>query len=648
MIVTITSGGAGNYFQTPIVTFDAPNMNISATAVAELSNITTTAVTMYGTAVADGTLTTANTFDTSSGTGSADTININDDVTGWGELYSQGNASAWAGAASAPAPSGHGWIWDVTTLEGTEIPATTWIPSFQIERSTDDGTVAATLYVRIYKYNNGTYTNIVTCQSNPLTLTSTPQTVNSWINNTSSAISFDPGDKLYCDVIADITENTAASTPTYYTLIGTNTQYETLITNELDTSGTGSSATSALTPVTSQNYGEIYSQGTASSWASSATIPDPDGGGWIWNSTALEGLVVEGQTWNPQISLKRTGSTGSLDATIYVRFFKYDGSSYTPIVACQSSNLAFGTSPHFIDTWSNNVSADVAFATGDKLYVDVMADITHNGLLGDDSFDLVAGSPLTITFGSILEAQTINWIAAHQINFGFDYISSLALQGISAINIVSDAGEYNAASVVPAVNIVPVGQGAQVQDDGTGYFELVTQGSGQAGGVVIEDAVGTITLVGSTDVSILNKNIASVDSMTLIWNSQRMNLRNMAFTDFSASLRAWVLYQNIPLAYSVYADSIYIGPKANQPYTYEMDCIMYPDPLIDYLHVGQITDRTAVSAVKYYAAYLAKMGQQEVQEAGIFLELYQQQVGWGANKYTTRLSRMYTANENLE
>lgn len=650
MTVTIDTGAAGNYFQTPIVTFDAPGMNISATAVAQLSDISTTPVTLYGTAVADGTITTANTFATSTGTGSAATLNVEDDATGWGELYSQGNAAAWPALGAAPAPSDHGWIWDVSTLQGTELPATTWEPTFEIERSTNDGTVTAVLYVRIYKRaSDGSFINIVTCVSESLTLTSTPQTVDTWTGNTSTAISFDPGDMLYCDVVADITENSSASTPTLYELIGTDTEYETSITSELDVSGTGSAGESALAAVTAINYGEIYSQGTASAWASASSAPSPDGGGWIWDVTTLEGLTVNAQTWTPVITIKRTGSTGSLRCILYVRVYKFDGvTTYTLIVACESSELTITDIDSVVSSWTNNVSADVAFTTGDKLYVDVIAYITHNGLLGSDSFDLVSTNPMQIDFTSINEAQTINWVSTAQINFGFDYIASLALAGLSDINVTSDAGEYNAASQTPAVNIVPVGQGAQVQDDGTGFFELVTQGSGQGNGVVIEDAAGAITLVGTTDVSILNRLIASVDNCTLIWNSQRMALRNMAFSDFSALLRAWVPYTNIPVAFSVYADSIYIGPIPNQPYPYELDCVMYPEYLSDYLTIGQIANRACISAVKYYAAYLAKMSQDETEQAADFLQLYAKETAWACNIYTTRLVRPYNDNAQLD
>lgn len=66
------------------------------------------------------------------------------------------------------------------------------------------------------------------------------------------------------------------------------------------------------------------------------------------------------------------------------------------------------------------------------------------------------------------------------------------------------------------------------------------------------------------------------------------------------------------------------------------------------MKIGQITDQLAISCVKYYAAYLAKMQNQQYQEADALLALYNQSIRNAANKYTTHLSYPYRDNTNLD
>src|SRR5213080_1883437 len=106
-----------------------------------------TALTVYGTTTASTTLSTANTMFSASGgaTGGTNTCLVGT-ATGYGELYAQGNGSAWAAAGSIGAPSGHGLLWDVTTLEGQQIVAGNWTPTLRLALST--GTMTVDAYVR--------------------------------------------------------------------------------------------------------------------------------------------------------------------------------------------------------------------------------------------------------------------------------------------------------------------------------------------------------------------------------------------------------------------------------------------------------------------------------------------------------------------
>src|SRR6266446_10798984 len=64
-------------------------------------------------------------------------------VTGFGEIWSQGNSGAWAGGAlnTSIAPTGHGWFLDATTLDGQDISAGNWQVLWRLLLSANTATV---------------------------------------------------------------------------------------------------------------------------------------------------------------------------------------------------------------------------------------------------------------------------------------------------------------------------------------------------------------------------------------------------------------------------------------------------------------------------------------------------------------------------
>src|ERR1700726_576926 len=121
-----------------------------------------------------GTLSTANQLVTAlGGTNSVIITTKIGNVSGWGEIWSQGNAGAWAGAGSMLAPTGHGWFLDAATLDAQTILAGNWTPAWKLKLSI--GTATATLVTNAYIYNGGVYTLIgsVTLASQALTTVST-------------------------------------------------------------------------------------------------------------------------------------------------------------------------------------------------------------------------------------------------------------------------------------------------------------------------------------------------------------------------------------------------------------------------------------------------------------------------------------------
>jgi len=167
-----------------------------------------TALTVYPSNIAASTIATAGKLSsTTGGTASSCSTKIGT-ATGYGQLYALTNSNAWPALGSIGSPDGNGFLWDVTTLVGNTLAAGNWTPTIRVRIS--GGTATADFYVRIYKYNGGTYTFVGTCIATGNNLTS--GFLNLTFNNTSlGSMDFATGDKLYIDVWSNITTNGTGS-----------------------------------------------------------------------------------------------------------------------------------------------------------------------------------------------------------------------------------------------------------------------------------------------------------------------------------------------------------------------------------------------------------------------------------------------------
>jgi len=217
---------------------------------------------------------------------------------------------------------------------------------------------------------------------------------------------------------------------------------------------------------------------------------------------------------------------------------------------------------------------------------------------------------------------------------------------VSQVFVNQDAGLYAAGGVTPSVVFTPAGMAGTAQDDGTGHLAVVTQGSGQVGGIVIQDAAGVITSVPASAALILDARIASIDQVTCNVG-YRIALRSMAYSDFNVAYRGQPNYQAWPNAFAIYGNSLFLGPVPSNAYPYELDCIRYPLPLTSVGQMGEIADRMCRQPIPYYAAYLARLSQGEADQSSQFLQLYERMVNVANNRYTTRMSQLWPDNENL-
>lgn len=141
-------------------------------------------------------------------------------------------------------------------------------------------------------------------------------------------------------------------------------------------------------------------------------------------------------------------------------------------------------------------------------------------------------------------------------------------------------------------------------------------------------------------------NVVDIVNITLLWGNMRIQLKQYAFSDFSAYFRPWVQYQSIPGAWSAYGpQGFYLGPTPNIQYQAEFDTSTIPADLT--LGGSGPMVQPATESVKYYAAYLAYQYAQQDEKANRMLQLYQASVGWAVNVFTRRLQGAYEANANV-
>src|SRR5690348_11493740 len=110
-----------------------------------------TALTLYGTTLSSTVLTSTGTELISTGASGAQGTTIATTVgssTGWFEIYTNATNST-GSAGSQGSPTGHGQIFDATTLNGKSIIAGNWTPTQTFKTSTSGHTATCDIVYRI-------------------------------------------------------------------------------------------------------------------------------------------------------------------------------------------------------------------------------------------------------------------------------------------------------------------------------------------------------------------------------------------------------------------------------------------------------------------------------------------------------------------
>jgi hypothetical protein len=165
---------------------------------------------------------------------------------------------------------------------------------------------------------------------------------------------------------------------------------------------------------------------------------------------------------------------------------------------------------------------------------------------------------------------------------------------------------------------------------GSGYTSAPT--------AVIADSTGTNA---SIKVGAINVYTYDVLNVNIIWGAYRYPLQWRSWSNFSAQMRGYTTLQRQPVMWAVYGNaSFFLGPLPDQTYPMELDTIILPTPLADYVTNDPIP-AVMQDPVKFYAAYLAKFYDQSYGEAEVFREQYQRRMVECSAAYTRRVPDIY-------
>jgi hypothetical protein len=375
-------------------------------------------LSLYGLQAAGSVIATAAKMGTAVGGTSATKTTLTGTVQNYGEIWSEGNAAAWQGLASIPAPTGHGFLLDTTILENNTFNAGNWTVAVKLNVNASFTTFTGTLYGRVYKRSSaGVYTQIGSNMSVAANLT-TAATVYTLTGTGFPSMKFNVGDRFYIDLWLQKTSTGGATTrtivlstsshatlgiaqqmeittpgyvvghtlkasgrfvmsgPAPLVLYGSNVADTTLTTACKMAGATGGTEVGTTTTVSGAgNDAEVRSKGGAGT-AVTGIPTTPTGNGWV--SSPGAGTFATGN-WSASIAMATAVTVNPIVLTL--RFFKYSGGSYTSIGTITLSTST--TTTRGVQTFAATSMSTVTFTASDLLYTDLWSNDSF-GISGDN------------------------------------------------------------------------------------------------------------------------------------------------------------------------------------------------------------------------------------------------------------------------
>lgn len=162
---------------------------------------------------------------------------------------------------------------------------------------------------------------------------------------------------------------------TALTLYGSNVASTTLATACKLADTTGGTETNVTTtgPSSGNGYVEIFAQAATASL--NASLPSPDGKGWLYDNTNLENQTISTGNWSASIAVKDTAGSGPVQSFV-IRFYKRSsGGTYTSIGSLTLSSQTINTTRTVYNFSASSLSS-MSFGSGEKLYCDLFIQAT--------------------------------------------------------------------------------------------------------------------------------------------------------------------------------------------------------------------------------------------------------------------------------
>lgn len=123
-----------------------------------------------------------------------------------------------------------------------------------------------------------------------------------------------------------------------------------------------------------------------------------------------------------------------------------------------------------------------------------------------------------------------------------------------------------------------------------------------------------------------------------IWSSERYRIRNMAYTQLNRELRPWTTYQSYLMGWARMGQTgVILGPIPDQSYSTEWDLVYAPSPISAIPDVESDLLYPQTEPVAYYAAYLARMYEEDTERAQQMMSLYRARISESQSNYVTML-----------
>ena len=127
--------------------------------------------------------------------------------------------------------------------------------------------------------------------------------------------------------------------------------------------------------------------------------------------------------------------------------------------------------------------------------------------------------------------------------------------------------------------------------------------------------------------------VVEVIGITIYWGNMRVKCINRPFTEQDAKLRIFQTFQTRPGSLAMMGlNSCYINPVPDQDYQSDWDVVLVPAPINTSSDLEPLPT-VVQDLVPFYAAHLAKYGEQSLSESNVFYQKYlleRQNVSWQA------------------